>query len=268
MKRTRVFLKTKPSVSSCEGGKSFGGYVGGAYATCESVSYIGKRIFAYFLAFTLVLSIFTPVSAAPVLNLLDIDYTFDFDTKGRAGGTVTITSDCDMTVGLYWGNQDEVLENYTVLVPNIEVRANELLLYPIQEFTAIPPEATQLLACNGQGDIVGAYAIPPGKALNYSETTFKFGAVSDPHFGKRYDSKGDIPKAAFRNASGILAAKGVSLIAISGDVTLTGGRADEFADYKASLAEFYQQNANIPVYTVTETMTQRLRTAQHLLWKT
>lgn len=183
-----------------------------------------------------------------VSDSAEIIYEFHNETAGSASGTVTVNAGLG-EYELYWGdeNGEKLSENvggYTVYYSEFAtVKANET--ETIQEFTAIPEGAKTVLAYK-LGILAGKTDIPENKIADYGEKIYSFGALSDVHFNRYNGSlSGDDACITFNNALNFLEALDVSMVGISGDLSVDGERS-AFEKYNSITS-----NYDFPVYTCT-----------------
>ena len=209
-----------------------------------SNSFIKKRL-ALFMAILLVFSSL-PIISFSAASGLPITYTYNNPDRGTAGGTISFTPNFTGTVDLFWGVGGSKIEGYSEF-GSVAVTSGTQAIFQVQGFTAIPDGATQVLGFNASTNVF-EYDIPSSKQLDYGDAVFSFGALSDAHFGPRYNNNSSIPINAFNKAAGFFAGSGVELIAMSGDITAAGNQSD-YVDYRNTMRTFNLSYPTIPVFT-------------------
>lgn len=215
-----------------------------------------KHIWQKITAF--LLSLLSLIGLRPVEPPVDPDapcsaqasIAFCSEDAGSAAGTVSVTADTDGEYLLYWADADgeklcasfgETQVPYTafssVTVSNGSGSAE------LNEFLAIPAGAQSVLVYNSYDKYAGAFDLPDSKWAQ-GDATYSFGALSDVHFN-RYDKSGtgDDATITFPKALDFFDAAGVSMVAMSGDLSKSG---EENAYQKfAEITSRY----DFPVYT-------------------
>lgn len=183
---------------------------------------------------------------------IEVTYSFDNDNVYSAAGTVSVTGgDCDFDYDLYWGDENgEILK---VLSGGVNARYSEFATVSttdgfgsteINDFTAIPGGAEQVLVCIGSVE-VAEYDLPKEKQPAKEKPLYRFGALSDVHFNRYHNSLTDDAMVAFPNALNFLDAFGVKLVGISGDIS-TNAETNAFIKYNTVASDY-----DFPVYTCT-----------------
>lgn len=182
---------------------------------------------------------------------VDIEYTFDNDIAGSAGGTVVLTAAKDGEYELFWGNEDE--EKLSTKVGLYRAYYSEFLTLEtenltaeatVQEFTAIPQGAECILIYKDRV-LAGVEEIPEYKLAEEETAVYNFGALSDVHFGRYYYTLGDDSTMHFPNALNFFEKVGVSLVAMSGDLS-NEGEERSFIKFNKIASKY-----DFPVYTCT-----------------
>ncbi len=182
-------------------------------------------------------------------DAVQITYDFDNDKAYSAAGTVTLKAEKDGEYDLYWG--DGAGEVLAEKIGDYTVRFSEFATVSvddgtgekeIQEFTVIPDGAEKVMAFKNKR-LVGQADLPDEKSGNEGEPSYLYGALSDVHFHRYYGHLGDDAKLTLPNSLNFLDLAGVSLVALSGDLTNSGE--------ESSLALFneYTSKYDFPVYT-------------------
>ena len=174
-----------------------------------------------------------------------VSYDFLYNKPGFAGGTVTLLPETTDVYTFYWANEVGKLANYSMLYSG-EFAADVEAELTIQSFTAIPTEATRLIAVSGDGDVSYSYTIPTERLL-VSEELYVFGALSDTHQGERYGST-SVPYNHFVNAAKTLYDKGAITIGICGDFSYENEEF-EYALHADALREIYAYAPTMPIFT-------------------
>ena len=209
----------------------------------------------YVLFFSLIVTVTSITIPLPGLkDSASIDYDFANAVSGSAEGTVHVSSGSAGVYDLYWGDENGDRLSAEIggkKVPYTEF-AEVTISYGESEgetdigpFAAIPEEAATVLSYRG-ALLTGTARIPEEKQIAASEPLYIFGALSDVHFN-RYNLSltGDDAVLAFGNALDFLEKGGVSLVAISGDIS-TEAELDSFEKYQR-ITERYP----FPVYSCT-----------------
>ena len=209
---------------------------------------MAKIVIWFLTLFMPVLSCFNGMTLNIPVSSAEIIYGFANETAGSAAGTVTVEANFG-EYELYWGTEDgeklsEEVGGYTVYYSEFAtVKANEP--ETIQQFTAIPEGAETVLAYK-LGALAGKMDIPENKIADYGEKIYSFGALSDVHFNRYNGSlSGDDACITFNNALNFLEALDVSMVGLSGDLSVDGER-NAFEKFNSIVS-----NYDFPVYTST-----------------
>ena len=192
-------------------------------------------------------------------NEIDYEFTYSFsnDINGSAAGTISYTTehsgqfyaywDSEAPADSKWGTPGELFYEYEPFASGYAALGSELVLN-IHEWAVIPEGATRVLLCHGSAkNTVYVYDLPEEKIFNRGELLYTFGSISDAHLGNRYGSPQTSVDSLTR-ALDLLAKHGVSLVAISGDITVNGTET-EFQMYKNIVDKFCEKNPNVNVYS-------------------
>lgn len=182
----------------------------------------------------------------------EIEYDFANEKTGSAAGTVTVSAKLGGKYDLYWGSDED--SKLSVEVRGMDAYYSEFAEVTVKNgegskeiygFTAIPDGAETVLAYKGK-ILVGSMDIPDAKKPDRGEREYAFGALSDVHF-KRYNNSltGDDALLTFPNALNFLEGCGVSLVGLSGDLSVHGEEYS-FKNFNAVASQY-----DFPVYTCT-----------------
>lgn len=192
---------------------------------------------------------FTPADAIKDCYDADIEYTYYNDNAGSAAGYVVLSAAKDGEYELFWGNENE--QKLSVQVGEYTATYSEFLTVTaengtgeaeVQEFTALPEGAECILIYKNRM-LSGVEEIPENKKAQNGEVLYNFGALSDLHFARYYNSLGDDATMHFPNALNFFDEVGVSLVAMSGDISNDGERSS-FEKFNNIASEY-----DFPVYT-------------------
>ena len=209
-------------------------------------SFVAK-FYSILFAFLMVFN--TAELSFPALNeSAEIVYEFTDELDGSAGGTVTVNAKIGGTYDLYWGDEDgKRLEmDGTPFTEFAEVKVKDGSgSTDVYEFTAIPEGAETVLAFKG-ALLCGQCEIPEEKQNDDGDALYSFGVLSDVHYD-RYNMSltGDDAVITFKNALNFFNRYGVSVVALSGDIS-TRSETDAFEKYNKTVALY-----DFPVYTCT-----------------
>ncbi len=177
-----------------------------------------------------------------------VDYAFLSNKAGFAGGTLSFVPDVNGAYMLYWGNEDGKLPGYTEL-GTFTAYAGRMNRYSINQYTAIPEGATQLLAVSSINPHYTYSFTIPTERLFTSQKLYTFGALSDTHQGTRYGPE-SLSYDRLVNAGKILAEKNAILMGINGDITYINLEF-EYALHADAVKEIYTFAPDMPVFTTT-----------------
>lgn len=221
-----------------------------------------KRFIAITLAVLVVMSAlvgsFVITSAASGITL---SYSFSGDESAKAGfaqGTISLKANDSASAGtyyLYWADNTKALDGYRALA-TLTVSNGSTATFTMTDHTAIPPQATQLIATKSSTDksvagAAGTYSIPASKRLKNTSALYTFGAISDPQLandsygGSSYPNDETHLKKAFET----LAQRKVDFTVSSGDtVNDQDGGKTYLAEYEAYLEILGQSSYDRPIY--------------------
>lgn len=202
----------------------------------------------------------TPDEDPPLIDVSDeFTYAFNNTLNGSAAGVITYTTehtgmlyaywDSDAAEDAKWGARGELFDKYEPFASGYAIKGNKLVLN-IHEWVVIPEGATRILIVHGvTGDTVYVYDLPEEKIFDRGELRYTFGSISDAHIGNRYGSP-ETSVNSLKNALNLLAGHNVSMVAISGDITVNGSE-PEYKTYKSIIDSFCAEHPNVNVYSTT-----------------
>ncbi len=154
---------------------------------------MNRRIIAVLIAVLVLASAVTISSSAA--SGKTISYSFNNSTPGYAEGTVTFKTDTDGSFILYWADDNKKLSGYYPIINEFSLSAGGSKSFTFGKHTAVPYNATRVIAVDKDGNTAAEYSIPAGKRLKPSagSLNYKFNAFSDLHidlngFYKRSDT--------------------------------------------------------------------------------
>lgn len=174
-----------------------------------------------------------------------VGYDFFSKESGRAGGEIILYPKTLGVYSFYWANGEGKLSGYTEFVSEYAF-AGEVLEVFVQEFTAIPPEATHVVA-ERKGEVVSVYELPTERCFRGAQL-YSFGAISDTHQGTRYGAP-SIPYEHFVSAAKQLSDMGASMIGICGDISYANEES-EYVLHANAVREIFNYAPKMPIYTV------------------
>ena len=204
------------------------------------------KIILSLLSLTIIVSMLISSGVyATAVEGTNINYTFSGDnseTAGYAEGTITFSSDTAGTYYLYWADDISALKGYYP-IDEITIKAGEISTYKFGCHTAIPANATKIIACLSKSDVsvknaVAIFDIPKNKQLlsGSGDLLYSFNSYSDVHI----DLDGYYKNASKNWAQALKFGvdKGTDFIVSSGDmVTNAGGPDSEWDEYERILSE-------------------------------
>ena len=176
-----------------------------------------------------------------------IDYDFTYDTPGFAGGSFRFIAESTERYEFYWGDAFGALEAYTYLTVGAFQKGVQTEVV-IHSYTAIPKDATRLLAISESGAYSYSFDIPV-EHLFAQEELYTFGALADTHQGTRSGPE-SLSYDRLVNAGEILSQKGAVLIGINGDIA-TNNTEREYYLHGEAVKEIFGIDPTMPIYTVT-----------------
>lgn len=201
-----------------------------------------KRILPFILMFVLLFSycVITPSAVTET----SLSYSFsglESDKAGYAEGKITLTASTYGEYKLLWSDDQKALAGYSPIAENMKLNAGESKSFSFGNHTAIPKDATGVIAVDKNGSEVARYDIPKNKRLNASsgKLLYTFNSYSDIHIDK--DSNGVFYTEASKRWAQALkfgVQKNTDFIVTSGDtVTNATGPDDEWDEYERILSE-------------------------------
>ena len=177
-----------------------------------------------------------------------VKYTFLSDKAGFAGGTISFITEVNGAYKLYWADENGRIPAYTYL-GFFSAYVGRLTNYSINQYTAIPVEATRLIAVSVTG-IGKTYSFDiPEERLLTSKKLYTFGALSDTHQGTRYGPE-SLSYERLVNAGKILSEKNAILMGINGDITYINLEF-EYALHADAVKEIFGFAPGMPIFTTT-----------------
>ena len=164
-----------------------------------------------------------------------ISYSFSNTKAGYAEGTITFTSDSSGDYKLYWADDAGKLSGF-YSIKKFSFSSAGSKTYSFGYHTAIPSNATRVIALDSSGNTVAEYLIPVNKRLsgNSGNLRYKFNAYSDLHI----NINGYFKKATERWEKGLQygVETNTDFIVITGDAVTNGGDpASEWKSYEKTL---------------------------------
>ncbi|HBL41512.1 MAG TPA: hypothetical protein DDY98_08145 [Ruminococcaceae bacterium] len=209
-----------------------------------------KKVFAFLTA--LLMSVGIDISLPIPSGGIQADAVMSYtnNTAGSAAGMISVESNYDGEYEVYWGNEKG--EKLTTTNSKQEtVYYSEFADVTVSNgkgektmnaFLAIPPYAETILLYYGD-TLLDTDEVPENKQADTSAPTYTFGCLSDIHFN-RYDSTGgDDSDISYPRALNFLDNMGVSLVALSGDLS-ANGEAEAYESFRK-----YNEQHSFPVYT-------------------
>ncbi len=168
-----------------------------------------------------------------------ISYEFSNLLPGSADGIVSVrVSDYDGEEYLLeWGTAENIFVDQKPLadVSKMQIRG-KLLKYTTESALAIPPQATHLWLTL-DGNLLTCYEIPQWKIIPSKAPKYRFGVISDLHFGS------SVAVPALQSAMDSFSAQDVSFVLTVGDNT-NGGTFDQWKTF----SETYAPYKEIPLF--------------------
>ncbi len=211
---------------------------------------IFKKVYAFLTALLMSVGI-NPKLPLPSGGIkADAVMSYTNAIPGSAAGMVSIESNYDGEYEVYWGNEKgEKLSTtnqkqetvYYSEFADITVsggRGEKTM----NAFLAIPPYAETILLYYGD-TLLDTDEVPEEKQADTSAPAYTFGCLSDVHFNRYSAEGGDATDLSYPRALNFLDDMGVSLVALSGDLS-TKGEAEAFESFHR-----YNAQHSFPVYT-------------------
>ena len=179
-----------------------------------------------------------------------------YELKGEVNITITylnneitIVSDKTGLYELYYANDREILSDYEKIYSfSLDANTPQKYIY-FNELNIAPFDATRIVACDTNNNIVSTLDIPQELSLSLGNKLYSVGLLSDIHIdgnGDGNNSDSGNSQSDFINALQYFNTKSVDFICIDGDITYYGYDAD-YEAYK-TLVNTYSNN--IPIKAV------------------
>lgn len=179
----------------------------------------------------------------------DMTVSFADETPGSMAGSVKVKATVDGEYDIYWGDAEG--SDLTANVNGKTVGYSEFATVEVRfgsgelefnDFLAIPEGAETMVLKKGE-KVLETETIPENKRLDYGTQKYAFGALSDVHFNRYSALSDDDTVVSFPRALNYLKDWGVSVVGISGDLSLNG-ELDSYEKYNSVVSQY-----DFPVYT-------------------
>lgn len=179
----------------------------------------------------------------------DMTVSFADETPGSMAGSVKVKATVDGEYDIYWGDAEG--SDLTANVNGKTVGYSEFATVEVRfgsgelefnDFLAIPEGAETMVLKKGD-KVLETETIPENKRLDYGTQEYAFGALSDVHFNRYSALSDDDTVVSFPRALNYLKDWGVSVVGISGDLSLNG-ELDSYEKYNSVVSQY-----DFPVYT-------------------
>lgn len=179
----------------------------------------------------------------------DMTVSFADETPGSMAGSVKVKATVDGEYDIYWGDAEG--SDLTANVNGKTVGYSEFATVEVRfgsgelefnDFLAIPEGAETMVLKKGD-KVLETETIPENKRLDYGMQKYAFGALSDVHFNRYSALSDDDTVVSFPRALNYLKDWGVSVVGISGDLSLNG-ELDSYEKYNSVVSQY-----DFPVYT-------------------
>lgn len=179
----------------------------------------------------------------------DMTVSFADETPGSMAGSVKVKATVDGEYDIYWGDAEG--GDLTANVNGKTVGYSEFATVEVRfgsgelefnGFLAIPEGAETMVLKKGD-KVLETETIPENKRLDYGTQKYAFGALSDVHFNRYSALSDDDTVVSFPRALNYLRDWGVSVVGISGDLSLNG-ELDSYEKYNSVVSQY-----DFPVYT-------------------
>lgn len=179
----------------------------------------------------------------------DMTVSFADETPGSMAGSVKVKATVDGEYDIYWGDAEG--SDLTANVNGKTVGYSEFATVEVRfgsgelefnDFLAIPEGAETMVLKKG-GKVLETETVPENKRLDYGTQKYAFGALSDVHFNRYSALSDDDTVVSFPRALNYLKDWGVSVVGISGDLSLNG-ELDSYEKYNSVVSQY-----DFPVYT-------------------
>lgn len=216
-----------------------------------------KKITAVLLVVMMLVSVFAcSFVTSNAASGVTLTYTFAGEESMQAGfaeGTIRLSvteSSAAGTYYIYWADSKGALEGYRHIT-SMTVNSGATGAYKLLDHTAIPPQATQLIAIKANSapsdkSVTVAAAtstLPNAKRIKTSSVIYTFGAFSDPQLANDSYGEGRYPHDETHWAKALenFDKRGVDFLVSSGDIVndQNGGKtyATEYKRYQKILAD-------------------------------
>lgn len=216
-----------------------------------------KKTIAIILAMLILLTaLFCTACVTSAASGVTLNYSFSGDEQSKAGfaeGTISLTANDSSSAGnyyLYWADNEKALDGYRYIA-TLNVASGSTGTYSMLDHTAIPPNATQIIAIKSSSvptnksvsAAAGTYTIPSSKLLSYGNAIYNFGAFSDPQIANDSYGSNSYPYDETHWAAALesFAKRDVDFLVSSGDTVndQNGGQtyAAEYKRYQKILAD-------------------------------
>lgn len=179
----------------------------------------------------------------------DMTVTFANEDRGSMAGSVSVKATVDGDYDIWWGDANG--NKLTATVNGKTVNYSEFATVTVKfgegkldfnEFLAIPENAETMLLTKGD-KVLETETVPESKRLDFGTEKYAFGALSDVHFNRYSQLSDDDTVVSFPRALDYLKDWGVSVVGISGDLSLNG-ELDSYEKYNEVVSKY-----DFPVYT-------------------
>ena len=218
-----------------------------------------RMLIALVLVMTMLVSVVSVgLVAVSAADAVSIDYWFKYQNAGYAEGRVTLSAADSADYGtyyLYWADDTKALDGYaeiSALNLNKASKSVEFL-----EFTAIPADATKLIAIKSDAEPAvktvaaadAVYNIPESKQFKYasSDVQYNFQALSDIHI-QADDSYWVHSKAHWANALEVAAKRDADFITVCGDAVNGYGYSNLQKEWPIYLSIIAESSFTGPVF--------------------
>lgn len=179
----------------------------------------------------------------------DMTVSFADSTPGSMAGSVKVDATVDGDYDIYWGDAEG--NKLTANVNGKTVNYSEFATVTVKfgtgtlefnDFLAIPENAETMILTKGE-KVLETENVPENKKLDYGSEKYSFGALSDVHFNRYSALSDDDTVVSFPRALDYLRDWGVSMVGISGDLSLNGEK-DSYEKFNDVVSRY-----DFPVYT-------------------
>lgn len=194
-----------------------------------------------------------------------LSYEFTGKDSGKSGyaeGKISLSSDAADTYKVYWSNDTAALNGYYEIA-TLEVEAGKTAEYELGYHTAIPADATKVIAVGSSvtseypsvSDAAAVFDIPSDKQLSVSskDAVYTFNSFSDihideEHFGETPAYWWEYSEAHWANALDYANKLGVDFIVSSGDQVTNAKLENLDKEWKAYQLILSQSDYVNPIY--------------------